>query len=160
MIDADDFRAASAALGDFDRLADPELEAAEVKIAAAVADNVRRAARRHRRSGRLERGLTVKTSGHGAQATATVHAGGPVAHLIAGGVAPHAIRATRSHALGIRRGGGTIVAFAEHVQHRGFRADPFFAEGVERSQAQIDQITADTADAIAGDLITDMKRRR
>lgn len=154
-VDARDFTAAARALGEFDDIAGRELEDAERKIGAAVADKVRVAARRHRRTGKMERFVTVKATGKGADARVTVHAGGAVAHLIAGGVRPHTIRPIRAHALRIQAG----RRFAAVVRHRGVRPDPFFAEGVDDARRDVDTITANAADAIAGGLATAIDRR-
>lgn len=158
MIDASEIKAAAAALRAFDDVAGPELEAAEHRAGDAIADRIRAQASRHVRTGRMVKRITVKATGHGAATQVRIHAGGPVAHLIAGGVAPHTIRPVRSHALAIHRG-GSIVGFAEAVQHRGIRADPFFADGVDDAQAELDSITAKAADGIAGELATRVRRR-
>lgn len=154
-VDARDFRGAALALADFDAIAGRSLETAERKVAEAVADKVRIAARRHRRSGKMERYITVKATGKGVDARVTVHAGGAVAHLIAGGVRPHTIRPVRARALAIRAG----ARFAAVVRHRGVRPDPFFAEGVDAARRDVDQITGQAADAIAGELATSIRRR-
>lgn len=157
MIDVTELRSAARALRDLDAAAAPALEKAERQAGAVVLDNVKAAARRHRKSGRLERGITVQVRGKGAATQVSVHAGGASAHLVAGGVEPHRIRAMPGHALAFVRGG--VTTFAAAVRHPGFAADPFFAEGVEASAAQIDRITAQAGDAIAGELATRIRRR-
>lgn len=159
MIDAGELRTAARALDELDDIAAAELEVTERKLGEAIAAKVRIRARRHRRTGRMERYITVKAEGRGLATRVTVHAGGSVAHLIAGGVRPHTIRPLRSQALAIRRG-GAVRGFAEVVKHRGVRPDPFFADGVEDAGHEIDQLTAQAADAIAGELATSITRRR
>jgi bacteriophage HK97-gp10 putative tail-component len=158
VIDATELRAAAKALRALDEAAAPALEKAERAIGPVVADNVRIAARRHRRTGALERSITVQVRGKGAATQVSVHAGGASAHLVAGGVKRHRIRALPGHALAFERA-GSVTSFAAAVEHPGFKAHPFFAEGVEASAAQIDKITAQALDATAGELATRMRRR-
>lgn len=157
-VDISELRAASKALKGFGEVGAAELERADHRIGEVVADNVRAAARRHRRTGKLEKEITVRSRGKGASTQVSVHAGGASAHLVAGGVKRHRIRA-RGHALAMQPFGGSFLGFAAAVEHPGVRADPFFAEGVEASAAQIDKITAQAGDAIAGELATRMRRR-
>jgi hypothetical protein len=158
VIDDRELRAAAKALRQFADAAAPALEKAERGIGPVVADHVKAAARRHRKTGALERSITVQVRGRGARTEVSVHAGGASAHLVAGGVQRHQIRAMPGHALRFERAGG-VLSFAAAVDHPGFAADPFFAEGVEASAAQIDKITAQAGDAIAGELATRMRRR-
>lgn len=158
MIDATEFAAAAAALDELDQAAAPALEHAVRTMADATADHIHQAAARHRRTGAMERAIGVRVTGHGTGTVATVTAGGPTAHLIVGGVRPHVIRA-HGRALPIGLAGG-VQSFREAVRHPGFRADPFVARGIEAAQADIDAATAKAGDAIAGDLIARIDRRR
>lgn len=155
-VDISELRAATKALKAFGDIGAAELERADHRIGEVVADNVRARARRHRRTGSLEKAITVQTRGKGTTTQVSVHAGGASAHLVAGGVKRHRIRA-RGHALGPFA--GRTLGFAAAVENPGFKADPFFAEGVEDSAAQIDQIAAQAGDAIAGELAARMRRR-
>lgn len=159
MIDAHEITAAAAALRTLPEVADVELERAERRIGAVVADNVRAAARRHRRSGRLEAGIGVKVTGKGAAARVEVSSSAPESNLLAGGTRPHTIRPIRSHALAIRPQ-GTIVGFAARVEHPGTRPAPFFADGVDASAKEISKIAAEANGAIAGELVDRIRRRR
>ena len=158
MIDSREIAAAARALRNVDDIADDHLEAAERRIGDVIEGNVKLAARRHRVTGRLERSITTKVTGSGAATVVRVTAGAPHAHLVAGGTRPHTIRPVRSHALPMHRG-GSVVGFAERVEHPGTRPHPFFADGVDASDADVQRILDDTADALLGDLVTDMRRR-
>lgn len=159
MTDVREIKAAVATLRELDSVAALELERAERRIGEVVADNVRVAARRHRRTGALEKGIGVTVRGKGKAAVVTVTSAAPESNLVAGGTRPHTIRPIRSHALAIQPE-GAIVGYAAVVSHPGSKADPFFAAGVDASAGEIQQITADAADAIAGELVTRIKRRR
>lgn len=152
------YEQAARALRDVPDLGDAALEHAERRIVAAVEANVRAAARRSRRSGRLDRSITSQVKGSGATAVGRVIAGAPHAHLVAGGTRPHRIAAVRSRALPIRRG-GSAVGFADSVKHPGTRPRPFFAEGVEASATDIARILESAGDAILDDLQHSIRRR-
>lgn len=153
-----EYAQAARALRGAGELAEPHLETAERRIGEAIAGNVRQAARRTRASGRLDRSITSTTKGDGSRAVTRVTAAAPHAHLVAGGTRPHTIRAIRSRALPVKRG-STVVGFAESVRHPGTRPRPFFAEGVDASEADITRVMADTGDAILDDLTLSMRRR-
>lgn len=148
-----DFDQAAAALEPraFRRTVGDVVDPALHKAATAVQQGVRAAARRHRRTGKLERFVSVTGDGKGLETELRVHAGGRVAHLITGGTGPHVISAVRSRALPIAGVGGA-VGFAATVHHPGTRADPFVARGVASSEREISQITDRAADELAHDV--------
>lgn len=157
VIDGRPFTAAAArirTLGDqVDQVADDTLEA----IGVVVQDNVQRRRARHRVTGKGERLVSVHSTGSGSARQVRVHAGGRVAHLIAGGTAPHRIRPIRGHALALERN-GALVGFADVVRHPGTRADPFVAEGIADSSGDVDSITAGAARELVDDLARDIGR--
>ncbi len=149
MSDVEDLSGAAAVLRNLGDPAGDALAGAGRQIGGAIADNVRARARRHRRSGVMERRISVKVSGTGIRQEVRVHAGGKVAHLVIGGTRPHRIVAPgRPIPLEGRR-------FAQSVRHPGTRADPFVALGVADSTADI---AAGLEDA-GGVLVRDLARR-
>ncbi|HET7031110.1 MAG TPA: hypothetical protein VFI34_11410 [Candidatus Limnocylindrales bacterium] len=143
-------RAASFLEGrEFGELAGDSLAGAERQIVDDVAERVRGRARRHRKSGQMERRIRVKVSGEGEAQTAQVHAGGKVAHLIAGGTRAHAIVAkAKPLPWGPR-------SFAESVHHPRTRPDPFFAAAVDDSTPDI----AAALDDAGADLVRQLATR-
>lgn len=162
MINADDFAQAARSLEPraLERVAGPHIKHAIDRSGSVIRDQVRSAARRHRRTGRLEGQITAKSTGTGFGAEATVHAGGPVAHLIVGGTAPHEISPVRSRAIAMTRVGGELVGFAGAVHHPGTRADPFVARGVAAAERDVARIVNAAGDAITADLAHHMTSRR
>lgn len=149
MSNVDDFSQASAAFRELDDLSAPILADAEVRIGDDLVDAITQRARRHRRTGRMERGIKATVDGHGLKQTVRIHAGGPVAHLIIGGTRPHRIAApTRPIPLGGQR-------FAASVRHPGTRADPFFAAAVDASAGDV----ATALDTAGADLVHRLARR-
>jgi hypothetical protein len=142
----------------FRRTAGKAVEPAIRKAATAVQQAVRAAARPHRRTGKLERFVSVTGGGTGLETELRVHAGGRVAHLITGGTVPHDISAVRSRALPIAGVGGA-VGFAATVHHPGSRADPFVARGVAASEREVSQITDRATRELAHDLAESMTGR-
>lgn len=155
-IDATDFRVAAAALEHFDDHVDDVADPVVDGIGDTVLEHVRQARRRHHRTGKGERFVTLQAKGAGVHRVVRVHAGGRVAHLLTGGTRPHTIRA-RTHALPIAPHGGQAVAFAASVRHPGTKADPFVARGVAAASADIDRLAAAGADELARDLAADMR---
>jgi hypothetical protein len=79
---------------------------------------------------------------------------GPIAHLIAGGVRPHGIRAhDPHHPMPI----GRFRAFSEAVRNPGFRADPYFAAGVKESLPAIKGIVDQAGAAMVKELADHMR---
>lgn len=150
-IDATAFDKAAAALSTagFEDVATPIVRNALTRSANVVRDKVKTAARRHRRTGRLERGVHTTWKGAGLAFQLRVSSTGPVAHLIAGGVRPHGIRAFDVHHP-LPVGGPT--GFAEHVEHRGFRGDPYFARGVAAAIEPIGTIVQAAGKAMTDEL--------
>jgi hypothetical protein len=129
MSDTEDFSEVRAALAPrvVGRLAGDVLAGAERQIGDDVLEAVRSRARRHRKSGQMERRIRLKVTGDGADQVVRIHAGGKVAHLVIGGTRPHRIVApARPIPLGGR-------SFAQSVRHPGTRPDPFFAAAVDGS---------------------------
>lgn len=137
----------------FDRLAGPVAEDGVQAIADAARTRVRAAARRHRRTGKMESRVTIRATGDGIHTTARVHAGGR-APIIVGGSRPHLIRPVRAHVLAIS-GPGRITGFAAMTHHPGTRADPFVMRGLAAADADIEAIVTDEA----RELLTDLTRR-
>jgi hypothetical protein len=149
MSEVEDFSAAAAVLRNLSEPAADVLAGAERQIGEAVADNVRARARRHRKSGQMERRISVRVSGTGIRQEVRVHAGGKVAHLVIGGTRPHRIVAPgRPIPFGGRQ-------FAQSVRHPGTRPDPFFAAGMADSTADI----ATALDDAGADLVRGLARR-
>lgn len=144
----------------FERVAGDHVEPALEAAGATAQEHVRQAARRHRKTGKLERFVKVRSSGHGLEATVDVHASGRVAHLITGGTGPHDIAPVRSRAIAMTSPGGDLVGFAATVHHPGTRPDPFVARGIEASGRDVERIVHAAGDRIVGDLSKQMTSRR
>lgn len=153
MIDASDLRAAGDRLVDqADDVFDGAIDELGDAAAAAIAKEVRAGARRHRRSGRLERNVRVRQVVEGGAPSWSIKVGGMVAPLIVGGTSPHTIGPVRSRALELLSPGGALTGFAGVVHHPGTRADPFVARGFDRARGDVARLAADTIDTIAADL--------
>lgn len=161
MIDAKDFEHAARALeaAGFKGAAGPIVETAIRRSTAVIQGNVKAKARRHRKTGRLERNVSVRQTGDGLDFEARVHAGGRVAHLITGGTSPHEIAPVRSKAIAMTTG-GALVGFAASVRHPGTRPDPFVAAGVDASRRDVQTIVNRSAQELARELTKRMTRRR
>lgn len=160
MIDARDFAQAADALEPraLRRTEGKVIGPAIARTAETVQRHVRAAARRHRRTGKLERFVSVTGGGQGLDTELRVHAGGRVAHLIVGGTAPHEISAIRSRALPIAGPSGS-VSFAGAVRHPGTRPDSFVARGVAAAEHDVRQITDKAARDVAHELAQRMTGR-
>lgn len=132
-------------------VAGPAMARAQDDSAEAVLGAVRPRARRHRKSGEMERRLSIRARGDGFARQTQVHAGGKVAHLVIGGTAPHLIRA-RGHALAI---GDPPRAFAASVHHPGTHPDPFFAAGVADATGDV----SNALDDAGGTIVRELARR-
>lgn len=154
-LDATAFRLAAAALEDAGDAIDDVAGDVLGDVALAVQANVQAARRRHRRTGKGERLVSVRSSGSGASRVLRVHAGGRVAHLITGGTAPHSIRPLARRALSLA---GGLQPFAASVRHPGTQADPFVARGVAASRDEVDRLAAAGAAELADDLATVIRR--
>lgn len=157
MIDASEFRSAGAALvDDAGDVIDAALGELGDDAAIAVQREVRAGARRHRRSGRLERNVRIRRRDAGGSPSWSVRAGGMVAPMIVGGTSPHTIRPVRSRALAMQGPGGGIVGFAGAVHHPGQRPDPFVRRGLAAAAGDVGRLADDTIEAIAAELADTM----
>lgn len=157
-VDASDFAKAAEALSrqGFETEAGKVAAATIRKGINAARRHVRAAAKPHRKTGRMSGNVRTSFTGRGLDLEGRVFAGGRVAHLITGGVKPHAEPgpAKQGHVMAIHGPGrsGPVVAFARHVEHPGFGADPFFARGVDESHADIEAALQAGVDSLASDL--------
>jgi bacteriophage HK97-gp10 putative tail-component len=141
-IDASSFTQAALAFGDkFDLQAGLEVERAMRDSAGVVQRAVIKRAKRHRRTGRLERQVKIAETGAGWDLIVRVHSGGRVAHLVAGPTRAHtiAVRSVQSPSMPIYRA-GSLVGFARSVEHRASRGDPYFHVGAMNSRLAINAI--------------------
>lgn len=154
MTDVRDFDRAAAALEHFDQAAGDVVAPTLRTAGSTVQRAVRAAARSHRKTGALEANVATTVSGRGLATTVRVHAGGPVAHLITGGTAPHEISPTRGQALAMTAPGGAggPIGFASSVRHPGTRPDPFVARGVDAARGDVDQLIDQAAATLAREL--------
>ncbi len=159
-IDASDFVAASKALErhGFERQAGVTVAYAIKRSATVVRRHVRKEVRSHRRRGRLSSNVVVRHRGAGLEFVATVKSAGPVAHLIAGGVAPHDIAPGSVMAIHGPGRSGPVIGFATAVRAPGFPADPYFARGVRGAAPEINAIIDKSADTMARELAFRMER--
>lgn len=149
-VDTSEFDAAAAFLrDDAARLIDSAAAGTVDDVGSLALVNVRRRRARHHVTGKGERFVTLRTQGAGAHHTATVHAGGQVAPLIAGGTRRHVIRPHGAHALAL---GGGARGFAASVRHPGTRADPFVHKGITDTRQQAGRITDQTGAELVADL--------
>lgn len=147
LIDATAFTNAALAYGDkWDLYAANQVEAAMNQSGEIVQRAVRKRAKRHYRSGRLDKMITSTGLGAGWHRVVTVKSRGHVAHLVAGNVRAHMIRtripADRTMPLFVR---GNIVGYAEAVEHPATRGDPYFHVGAMNSRLAINAVLKATA---------------
>lgn len=136
-IDTDDLDGIDTMAAHLEDVLDPITETALEDMADAGQASVRAQARRHRRTGRLDRNIRlVDQGGAGLAHHVTVKATGMAAPIIVKGSRPHAIRplAGGARALWIGEGAGRLVA---RVQHPGTRPDPFVARGLELARDEV-----------------------
>lgn len=152
LIDAKEFSAAIFAFepGQIDVEWAVEIEKAMDQVGEIVQRAVRKRAKRHYRTGSLERNVKVMAIGAGWNRTVRVHSGGHHAHLVAGRVRPHRIprlprRPRHPHgsdmtpAMPLYVQGG-IVGFSQSVEHPGSRGDPYFHVGAMNSRLAINAV--------------------
>lgn len=163
-IDAAAFDAAAQAFGpDFDAAAAQMITDAMQRGAEVIQRAVVKQAKRHKRSGRLERQIKITApTGVGFGQEIIVKSGGSVAPIIAGGARAHMIprAGIKSHRpMPISRGRvWRVIGFAEHVQHPRVAGDPYFSRGVRNARlavnnvfkAALNKLAAHQADVIAG----------
>jgi hypothetical protein len=163
-IDASAFHDAAKALerAGFERQAGRTVAWALRRSGNVVRRHVRAELKRHRRTGRLAGNVRTRFSGVGLGFSARIWSGGPIAHLIAGGVQPHAIAVTDDkRAMTIRAPGraGGVVGFAAAIQHPGFSGDPYFRRGVKAAAPEINAIVAKSAETMASELAYRMRSK-
>lgn len=153
-IDAHDFAMAALAFGDrFDLEAGLEIERAMDQSGEIVQRAVKKRAKRHYRTGRLERNIRIMAVGAGWDRIVRVRSGGSVAHLVAGHVRAHKIasKEPKTPAMPLFVG-GKIVGFAEAVQHPATRGDPYFHVGAMNSRLAINAVLKASAKHLAAHL--------
>jgi hypothetical protein len=123
-------------------------DVAVVDMAHAVQTEVRRAARRHRKTGRMESAVAVTVAGEGVDVVARVTAG-DVAPIIVRGQRPHEIRPLNGRVLAFA---GGVTGFAAYVQHPGVAPDPFVARGLAAASGELGAIADDAARHTAAEL--------
>lgn len=166
-INGDDFRKAAAALEKrgFDKAAGRTVAFALRRSANVVRRHVRAEARPHRKTGRLSGNVRTRFVGVGLAFVARVKSTGPVAHLIVGGVRPHKIGPPpygrgSSKVMALHAGKGksnSVVGFATVVSNPGFKGDPYFHRGVERSAPEINAIIDASAQTMVKELAYRMR---
>lgn len=138
--DASDLETAAAGLARLDDVLDPLAADVVAELADVVQASVRDAARRHRRTGRLERNIRqVERVDAGMASRVTVAATGLAAPIIVGGSAAHVIAPARSHALTLY-GAGPASGFASRVRHPGTAPDPFYSRGLAAARSDLDRV--------------------
>lgn len=142
VIDARMFTLAAKAYGEkWDAFAAAEVDRAMDQCAEIVQRAVRKRAKRHYRTGRLEKNVRIKSSGMGWTRKVSVHSGGHAAHLVAGPVRAHMIvpRGVHDRAMPLYVG-GVIIGFSEAVRHKATKGDPYFRVGVNNSRIAINSV--------------------
>jgi hypothetical protein len=142
IIDAKAFTDAALAYGDqFDLWAGQEIERVMNQIGEIVQRAVRKRAKRHYRTGRLERNVRITGAGAGWNRRVQVRSGGHSAHLVAGNVRAHEIhsRQPRTPAMPLYVA-GHVVGFSEAVKHPATKGDPYFHVGVMNSRLAINAV--------------------
>jgi bacteriophage HK97-gp10 putative tail-component len=156
-IDASQFVDAAMAFGeDFDLEAGLMIEKAMRDSGQIVKRAVIKRAKRHYRTGRLERGIKVDEAGAGWDLVVRVRSTGGVAHLVAGRVKAHRIVSSaktdpKSPAMPLYVG-GTIKGFAQAVEHPATKGDPYFHVGAMNSRLAINAVLNATARRLAAHL--------
>ena len=144
-IDAGDWSRAALAFGDkWDLYAALEIERVIQQSGEIVQRAVRKRAKRHYRTGRLERMVLVKAVGAGWDYIVRVHSGGHHAHLVAGNTKAHTIprlprRDPETKAMPLYVG-GSIIGFSQSVQRKAHRGDPYFHVGAMNSRLAINAV--------------------
>lgn len=110
-------------------------------MAEAARDGIRAAARRHKRTGKLERAIELEVHPDGVRTTARVVVG-DVGPIIVHGQRAHEIRALHSPVLAFA---GPVAGFATSVHHPGVAPDPFVARGLAAAAGDLGAIADDAA---------------
>lgn len=166
-VDAKDFKKAAEALEDrnFKRQADQTIGAVLVNSANIARRHIRSKAAPHRRTGKMAGRVQYTKTGEGLNMVVRLRAGGPVAHLLEEGTAPHTETARGGSGgaqLGgsgqamtirgagaangsqsgfgsraVRSAGSDVLALRRVVHHPGNAAAPFFQQGIDEAQPEI-----------------------
>ena len=131
-------KAGAAYGGKFDAYAGSEMQRVMDQSGEIVQRAVRKRAKRHYRTGSLERNVRITATGAGWDRKVKVRSGGHHAHLVAGPVRAHRIpsRQPETKAMPLYVS-GHVIGFAEAVQHPATRGDPYFHVGVSNSRLAI-----------------------
>lgn len=157
-IDASSFADATNALasaGQFDVWAGLEVERMIEQCGEIVQRAVRKRAKRHYRSGKLERNVRITAVGAAWERIVRVKSGSRHAHLVAGRVRPHAIVSEgpgpASPAMPLYVG-GSVTGFSQAVEHPGYKGDPYFHVGAMNSRLAINAVLKASAKKLAAHL--------
>ncbi len=142
----------------FKPIAGKHVEQTMSKAGSAVSREARKAASRHKRTGKMQARIRSYRSGRGLDSVVKVRARGPVAHLIVQGVRPHDEQPRNAEALEITPLGGGVAGFTESVHHPGFGGDPFFARGVDAAMPEIKVFMDLATNQVADDLAKEIWR--
>lgn len=168
-IDASAWVAAAQAFGpNWDLYAGLEIERVMDQSGEIVQRAVRKRAKRHYRTGRLERNVKVVAIGAGWDRTVRVRSGGHTAHLVAGHVKAHLIKSPgRRHKFRSFSEdptpampfyyGNSIAGFSQAVMHPATRGDPYFHVGAMNSRLAINAVLKASAKKLVVHLADVMK---
>lgn len=154
-IDVSSLQAIATAFGPrFDKEAGVIVDAGMAKASEVIQRAVVKAAKRHRKTGAMERGIRVIVgAGKGFGKTYRVAATGPVAHLVAGPIKAHHETVSRSEKAMPIRVGGRAVAFADVVERKASRGDPFFRRGVGNARLAVHNVLLATGRRVTAHLV-------
>jgi len=154
-IRADSFRHAAAALEDSDAI--PKAIGVFVdQVAPEALRAVKARARRHRRTGELEAGITLEQTGSGASSRATVSIGGGHGPVLVTGSVPHPIRARHGRPMPFAAAAGR---FAWSVRHPGTQPDPILDLALEDLGGAADAALSVAGARLVDELADDLQRR-
>lgn len=158
-IDATALLTAADALRDLPDLAADIVADAQVDGATALQRTVRKAASRHRATGKMIGHVTFRVKGTGWQRRVVFYAGGVLAHLSIFGTRPHRIPGAGNvhHAVPVTGSAGTVVGYHGTVTHPGTHPDPWFARGTRAGMPAVQDIADEAARTIASRLANQME---
>lgn len=164
-IDARDFQRAGKELehAGFGERAGTTMGYAIRRSANLVRKNVRAELRPHNKTGKMRDRVRVRIRGRGLETVGGIKTTGVGSNLIVGGVAPHRITSQDGKVMPLYQGKGRglgITGFARAVEHPGFKGDPFFKRGVDKSVPAINDILRASAATMVRELAFRMKGRR
>lgn len=153
-IDATSFGNAILAFGpNFSVTAGTIIERVITDAGKAAQIGVKRAAARHRRTGKLDSRIASTSSGAGWEATSIVKSGGAVAHLVAGDIRAHIIPMRNKPVHLWPNHSSGFVGYFRSVSIPFHRGDPYFHRGVQTAIPRINEILR-----IGGEmLVTELK---